>query len=150
MGLYLVKTLKEIPQLLIDVTIRLKDGRAVVVPAYLNSVRKIYVQYELDVSDMDENTILSFKGKRTRFVKPSREKCSNKYRVGDLGLLAIVSLDGKTAICDIPRYAVVAIEKENGEEIQRCGVFRGIEGYEVEYRVCLPEGVTPEDVESVR
>jgi hypothetical protein len=36
------------------------------------------------------------------------------------------------------------------EVLQRCGVFRGIEGYEVEYRVCLPEGVTPQDVESAR
>ncbi len=150
MSLYIVKTLKETPSLFTDVTIRLRDGRAMVVPAYLANIRKIYAQYELDVGGMDENAILSVKGKKTRFVEPSKKECDGPYRVGELGLLAIVSFDGKMVICDIPKYAIIAIEGENGERVQRCGMFRGVEGFEVEYRVCLPEGVTPEDVESAR
>jgi hypothetical protein len=149
MSLYLIKAFKQMPPLTTDVTIKLNDGRAMAVPAYLTSVRKIYAQYELDVEGMDEDAILSVKGKKTRFVEPSPKECDGRYRVGELGLLAIVALDGKMTICDIPKYAVVAIERGNGEEIQRCGVFRGVEGYEVEYRVCLPEGVTPQDVKSV-
>jgi hypothetical protein len=73
MDLYLIKTVKETPPLITDVTVRLKDGRAMVVPAYLTSVRKIYVQYELDVGELDEKTILSFKGKKTRFVEPAKK-----------------------------------------------------------------------------
>ncbi len=150
MGLYVIKTLRETPPLITDTTIKLKDGKIMVVPAYLVNIRKIYVLYELDVSDMDEKAILGLKGKKTRFVKPSEEKCNGKYRVGDLGQLAVVALDGKMTICDIPKYAVIAVEKEKGEEIQRCGMFRGVEGYEVEYRVCLPEGVALQDVDYVR
>jgi hypothetical protein len=149
MSLYLVKTFKETPPLFTDVAIKLNDGRAMVVPAYLVSMRKIYAQYELDVDGMDEETILSVKGKKTRFVEPSSKECSEHYRVGELGLFAIVALDGQMTMCNIPKYAILAIDRENGEEIQRCGVFRGIVGYEVEYRVCLPEGVTPQDVKSV-
>jgi hypothetical protein len=99
---------------------------------------------------MDENAILSLKGKKTRFVEPSKKECNGTYRVGELGLLAIVALGGKTTICDIPKYAIVAVEGENGEEVRRCGAFRGVVGYEVEYLVCLPEGVTPQDVKSAR
>jgi hypothetical protein len=150
MSLYVVKTLKETPPLVADVTIRLKDGRAMAVLAHLVGVRKIYAQYELDVGDMDEDTVLSFKGKKTRFVEPSRKECNNTYRVGELGLLAIVALDGKMITCNIPKYAIIAIEGKDGKEVQRCGMFRGIEGYEVEYVTCLPEGVTPQDVVSAR
>ncbi len=150
MSLYIVKTFKETPPLVTDVTIKLKDGKAVVVPAHLANIRKIYVQYELDVSDMDEKAILGFKGKKTRFVRPSEEKCSDKYRVGELGLLAVVALDGKMAICGIPKYAIIAVEEKDGEEVLKCGMFRDIEGYEVEYRVCLPEGVALQDVDYVR
>jgi hypothetical protein len=149
MSLYLVKTLKETPPLFTDVTIRLNSGKTMVVPAYLADIRKIYAQYELNVDGMDEETILSVKGKKTRFVEPSSKECSDHYRVGELGLFAVVALDGKMTMCDIPKYAILAIDRENGEEIQRCGVFRGIVGYEVEYRVCLPEGVTPQNVKSV-
>jgi hypothetical protein len=149
MSLYLVKTFKETPPLFTDVAIKLNDGRAMVVPAHLVNMHKIYAQYELDVDGMDVETILSVKGKKTRFVEPSSKECSDHYRVGELGLFAVVALDGKMTMCDIPKYAILAIDRENGEEIQRCGVFRGIVGYEVEYRVCLPEGVTPQDVFSV-
>ncbi|MFZ8808643.1 MAG: hypothetical protein ACO2PN_11140 [Pyrobaculum sp.] len=150
MSLYVVKTFKETPPLVTDITIRLKDGKAMAVPAHLVGVRKIYAQYELDVGEMDEGTVLSFKGKKTRFVEPNKKECNGTYRVGGLGLLAIVALDGKMTTCNIPKCAIIAIEKENGEEIQRRGMFRGIEGYEVEYLVCLPEGVTPQDVDSAR
>jgi hypothetical protein len=150
MGLYLIKTVEETPPLITDVTVRLKDGRAMVVPAYLTSVRKIYVQYELDVGELDEKTILSFKGKKTRFVEPAKKECSGRYRVGELSLLAIVTIDGKTTICNIPKYAIIATQLENGSEVYLCGAFRDIAGYEVEYQVCLPEGVTAQDVESAR
>jgi hypothetical protein len=150
MSLYLVKTFKETPPLFTDVTIMLNNGKTMVVPAYLADIRTIYAMYELDVDNMDENYILSLKGKKTRFVEPSKKECDGRYRVGELGLFATVSFDGKMAICDIPKYAIIAIEKEHGWEVLRCGVFRGIVGYEVEYRVCLPEGITPQDVVSVR
>jgi hypothetical protein len=146
MSLYIVKTFRETPPMITDVTIKLNDGRAMAVLAYLVGVRRIYAQYELDVGGMDETAILSVKGKKTRFVEPSPKKCDGPYRVGELGLFAVVALDGKMALCDITKYAIIAI----GDEMQRCGVFRGIEGYEVEYLVCLPEGVTPQDVKSAR
>lgn len=150
MSLYLVKTFKETPPLFTDVTIMLNNGKTMVVPAYLADIRTIYAMYELDVDNMDENYILSLKGKKTRFVEPSKKECDGRYRVGELGLFATVSFDGKMAICDIPKYAIIAIEKEHGWEVLRCGMFRGIVGYETEYRVCLPEGITPQDVVSVR
>jgi len=150
MSLYLVKTFKETPPLFTDVTIRLNSGKTMVVPAYLADIHKIYALYELDVGNMDENDILSLKGKKTRFVEPSKKECDGRYRVGELGLFAIVSFDGKMTICDIPKYAIIAIEKEHGWEVLKCGMFRNVEGYEAEYRVCLPEGITPQDVVSVR
>ncbi len=150
MSLYVVKTFRETPPAATDVAIRLRDGRAMVVPAYISNIRKIYAQYELDVGGMGENDILSVKGKKTRFVGPSEKECSGPYRVGESGLLVVVPFDGKTAICDIPKYAIIAIEGERGEEVLRCGRYRGIEGYEVEYRACLPEGITPQDIASVR
>jgi hypothetical protein len=150
MGLYLIKTAEEMSPLITDVAVRLKDGRAVAVPAYLTSVRRIYVQYEPDVGWLDEKTILSFKGKKTRFVEPAKKECSGRCRAGGLGLLAVVAIDGKTAICNIPKYAVTATQLEDGGEVYLCGAFRDTAGCEVEYQACLPEGVAAQDVESAR
>jgi len=57
MSLYVVKTFKERLPLLIDVTIKLNDGRAMTVPAYMARLNKKYAQYELDVGGMDEREI---------------------------------------------------------------------------------------------
>ena len=71
MSLYVVKTVRARPFLVIDVTVELRDGRVVVVPAQMSKINKIYAQYEIDVSNMDTDTINKIGGKKTRFVAPS-------------------------------------------------------------------------------
>jgi len=139
--LYVVKTIRGTPPMAIDVAIELKDGKTIVAPAYMSKIEKIYVQYQIDVSGMDRDSILNISGKKAKFIAPSEKECNGQYRVGDLVLLAVVSLDGNIHVCDVPKYAVISIE---GREF--CGRFNMVEGYEVEYRICLPEDVNPDDV----
>jgi len=150
MSLYVVKTVRARPFLVIDVTVELREGRVVVVPAQMSKISRIYAQYELDVSNMDTDTINKIGGKKTRFVAPSPKECSGVYQVEGTSLIATVSFDGDMSICDLPKYAIISIGDDGGEEVQRCGVLHGVVGYEVEYRVCLPEGVTPDDVVIVK
>jgi hypothetical protein len=150
MSLHVVKTIKERPSLIIDVTVKLRDGKTVIVPAQMSRLNKIYAQYKLDVSNMDVDTIYKIGGKKTRFVAPSPKECSGVYQVGEISLLATVSFNGDISICDIPKYAIISIGDDGGEEVQRCGVLHDVVGYEVEYRVCLPTDVKHEDVVAMR
>jgi len=138
--LYIVRTVKGVPSMVVDTRLVLKDGKVVPVQAYMSKINKVYVQYQIDVSGLDKDIIFNISGKKAKFVAPSEKECSGQYMVGDWGLIVIVSFEN-VHVCDIPKYAVISIEDR-----EFCGRFNMIEGYEVEYRICLPEGINPDDV----